>query len=90
MTAIRDLIVSNKVMQKYFSFNRGAHLRMYWLRKTYDKLVVVVAGVYMLHLITHTLFADKSNVYIDAWYACMFSSLKVSIWAWGYVVLTIM
>lgn len=51
----------------------GAHLRISWLRKRHNKLVVVrtyevVVRAYMLHIITCTLFTDKSVVNIDARY----------------------
>ncbi|CAL5199511.1 unnamed protein product [Lathyrus oleraceus] len=37
----------------------------------------------MLHLVTCTLFADKSRVYIDAQYSWLFSRLKHISWTWG-------
>lgn len=65
------------------------------LQQTYDE--VVAAGsyefavrVYMIYLLACTLFADKSGVYIDAQYVCLFSSLDVTSWAWGCVALTIL
>lgn len=66
------ILMSEEDVQKEFSFNRGVHVRMSWLRTTYYELVAarsyeVVAGIYMLHLVACTLFTDKSGVYIDAW-----------------------
>lgn len=46
--------------------------------------------VYMLHLITCIVFVDKSGVYIDAMYACLFSNLKVTSWVYGCATLTIL
>lgn len=83
MTVARDLGVSEAAVQKEFGINRGAHIRMSWLRKTYKELVAAgsyeaVVREYMLHLGACTLFVDKSGVYIDAWYMCLFSSLEVT------------
>lgn len=36
----------------------------------------------MLHLVTCTLFADKSHVYIDAQYLWLFSRLEHISWTW--------
>lgn len=95
MTAARDLGVSEEDVQKEFGINRGARLRMSWLQKTYDELVVagsyeVAARVYMLHLVACTLFVDKSGVYTDAQYVYLFSSLDVTSWVWGYATMTIL
>lgn len=73
MVALRDLGVTEEVVLDGSDFNKGDHLRMSWLQNRCDKLVEahmyeVVARVYMLHLVTCTLFADKSHVYIDARY----------------------
>lgn len=92
MIVAQDFGVSEAGVLKEFTFNRGAHLRMFWLRHTYGELVVarsyeVVARLYMLH---HTLFADKSGVYIDAWYVFLFSSLDITSWAWRCAALTIL
>ena len=82
MTATQDLGVFEEVVQKDFSFNRGTHLYMSWLQNTYVELVAagsyeVVARVYMLHLITCTLFADNSGVYIDMCACSVASRLPV-------------
>lgn len=71
LTVARDLGVFEETMYKEFGINRGTHLRMSWLRKTYDELVAAesyeaATRVYMLYLVTCTLFADKLGVYIDA------------------------
>lgn len=81
-------------MYKEFGINMHTHIHMSWLLKTYDELVAarsyeVVAKVYLLHLIACTLFADKSGVYIDSRYICLFSSLDVTSWAWDCAILTI-
>lgn len=81
MTVARHLGVSEADVKKEFDINMDTHLRMYWLRKTYDELVAVgsyevAARMYMLHLVTCTLFADKSGVYVDTRY--VFSSLEVT------------
>lgn len=95
MAAARDLGVSEPVVKNEFDINRGVHLHMYWFRNTHDKLVAtgsyeVVAMVYMLHLVACTLFVDKSGVYFDARYMCLFNSLEVTSWAWGCDALTIL
>lgn len=95
LTIASDLGVSEVVMLKEFDFDRGFHLRMFWLRDMYEELVVtwmyeVVAMVYMLHLVACTLFSNKSSVYINARYMWMFSSLDVTNWAWGCMALTIL
>lgn len=82
MTAARDLGVFETDVQKEFIFNRGTYVRMSWFRQTYDELVATgsyetSARVHMLHLVTCTLFANKSGVYIDARYVCLFSSLDI-------------
>lgn len=41
MTTARDLGVSEAEVQKEFTFNRDAHLRMSFLWQTYDELVEV-------------------------------------------------
>lgn len=95
MTAARDLRVSEADVQKEFGINRDVHLHMSWLWKTYDELVAVesyevAARVYMLHLISCTLFANKLDVYIDVWYVCLFNSLEVTNWAWRCAALSIL
>lgn len=86
MTVARDLGVYEEVVQKKFAFNRGIHLCMSWLRKTYNELVKAVsyevaARVYMLHLIACTFFTNKAGAYIDTRYMCLLCSLKVTSWA---------
>lgn len=61
---------------------------MSWLRDRYIELVEALINeasrkVYMLHLATCILLADKSHVYIDVLYIWLFSSLDHTIWAWG-------
>lgn len=68
---------------------------MAWLRKTYDEFVGVgsyedVTRAYMLHIITCTLFVDKSDVYINARYMCLFSRLEDTSWAWTCAALTLL
>lgn len=95
ITTARDLGVFEGVVHKEFTFNRGVHLRIFWLRKTYNEVVAVgsyevAARMYMLYLIACNLFADRSSFYIDTLHVCLFSSLEVTNWAWGCIVLTIM
>lgn len=91
----RDFRVSDVAVQEDFGVNKGAHLCMSWLQKMYNELVVdesyeVAARAYMLHIITCTLFADKSDVYIDAQYVCLFSRLEETSWARGGVALPLL
>lgn len=71
MIVARDLAISETDVHKEFGIKRGAHFHMSWIQKTYNKLVAVrssevVARVYMLHLMTCTLFTNKPDVYINA------------------------
>lgn len=73
LTVVRDFGVSKEVVLEEFDFNRCAHLRMSSLQDRHKELVSVqmyevASRVYMLHIVACTLFADKSSVYIDAWY----------------------
>ncbi|XP_050920457.1 protein MAIN-LIKE 1 [Lathyrus oleraceus] len=84
MTATQDLGVSKEAVQKGFAFNRDTHLYMSWLQNTYVELVAagsyeVVARMYMLHLITCTLFADNSGVYIDMCACSVASRLPIGL-----------
>lgn len=68
MMAVRDLGVFEEVVLEEFEFTRGVHLRLSWLRDRYDELVKAQmfeapARVYMLHLVTCTLFVT-SQVFI--------------------------
>lgn len=80
MVVLRDLGVSKEVVLEEFEFNSGNHIRMSWLHDGYDELVQakmyeVAAKMYMLHLVTCTLFTNKSDVYIDARYVWLFNSV---------------
>ncbi|XP_058775965.1 protein MAIN-LIKE 1-like [Vicia villosa] len=48
------------------------------------------ARAYMLNLVTCTLFADKSGVYMDVCYLSLFSALDTPCWAWGVAALTML
>ncbi|XP_058733134.1 protein MAIN-LIKE 1-like [Vicia villosa] len=78
-----------------FSETRGFHLRMSWLMRTYQELVdagryQAAVRAYMLQLLTCTLFADKSGVYIDVRYLSLFSALDTPCWAWGVAALSML
>ncbi|CAL5190747.1 unnamed protein product [Lathyrus oleraceus] len=70
MVVVRDLGVTEEAVLEEFDFNRGAHLQMFLLQDRQEepvdaRMYEASARVYMLHLVTCTLFADKSHVYID-------------------------
>ncbi|XP_058733748.1 protein MAIN-LIKE 2-like [Vicia villosa] len=92
---MEDLEVTQETVYDEFSYNRGLHLRMSWLMDSYHEYVAAqryqaAARAYMLHIMTCSLFADKSGNYIDVWYLCLFSSLDTPTWAWGVADLTML
>ncbi|XP_058734138.1 protein MAIN-LIKE 2-like [Vicia villosa] len=93
---VMDALEVNEVdMLREFGETRGFHLRMSWLKTTYQELVdaeryQAAARAYMLHLMACTLFVDKSGVYIDVRYISLFSALDTPCWARGVAALTML
>ncbi|CAL5205364.1 unnamed protein product [Lathyrus oleraceus] len=88
IAAVWNLRVVKVVGLNKFKECRGANFHMSWLCDRYIELVEALMNeasrrVYMLHLATCILLADKSHVYIDVLYMWLFSSLDHTIWAWG-------
>ena len=90
-----DNLEVSEVVVKEFGTNKGFHLLMSLFRDRYEKHVEDhkyqgAAKAYMLDLVACTIFADKSEVYIDVRYLSLFNTLDTTCWTWGVTSLTML
>ncbi|XP_058775535.1 protein MAINTENANCE OF MERISTEMS-like [Vicia villosa] len=89
------LEVDKLVVLKEFGDTQGFHLRMSWSRKVYQEILDLgryqaATRVHMLHIVACTLFADKSEVYINVLYLSLLSDLETPYWTKGVAALTML